>query len=93
MASGAASSRPRYLPSICAEMFFRSLAHADVADRRRHQDSFGAFERAEHDLDGKLAAVLAPPDEFDAGADLLGQGVRRAAGAVGDQPFGKALAG
>ena len=42
------------------QMLFRRLAHADVADRRRHQDAFGAFQRAQHDLDRKLAAVLAP---------------------------------
>ena len=70
-------------------MFFRSLAHADVADRCRHQNSFSTFQRAEHDFDGKLAAIFAPSDEFDAGADLLGQGVRGAAGAVGDQAFGE----
>ena len=42
------------------QMLFRVLAHADVADRRRHQDSLGALQRAQHDLDRKLAAVLAP---------------------------------
>ena len=51
-------------PAVAAlhlrQMLFRSLAHADVADRRRHQDAFGAFQRAQHDLDRKLAAVLAP---------------------------------
>ena len=33
------------------QMLLRGLAHADVADRRRHQDAFGAFQRAQHDLD------------------------------------------
>ena len=47
------------------QMLLRVLAHADVADRRRHQDAFRAFERAQHDLDRKLAAILAPPGELD----------------------------
>ena len=33
----------------------------------------GAFQRAQHDLDRELAAVLAPPGQLDARADLLGQ--------------------
>ena len=48
-------------------------------------------ERAQHDLDGELAAVLAPPDQLDAGADLLGQRIRGGPSAVGDQPLGEAL--
>ena len=36
------------------QMFFRVFAHADVADRRSHQDSFRAFERAQHDLDWEI---------------------------------------
>ena len=51
-------------PTIAAlhlcQMRFGVPAHADVADGRGDQDSFGAFERAQHDLDGKLAAVFAP---------------------------------
>ncbi len=70
-------------PAVAAfhlrQMLFRGLAHADVADGGRDQDAFGAFERAQHDLDGKLAAVLAPPEQLDAGADLLRQ---RASAAV-----------
>ena len=81
-------------PAIAAlhlrQMRFRGLAHADVADRRRHQDSFGAFQRAQHDLDRKLAAVLAQPDELDPGPDLLRQRVLRGAQIVRDQPFRKA---
>ena len=73
------------------QMLFRGLAHADVADRRRHQDSFGAFQRAQHDLDRKLAAVLAPPGELDPGADLLRQRVLRGSKIVRDQPFREAL--
>ena len=73
------------------QMLFRGLAHADVADRRRHQSPFGAFQRAQHDLDGKLASILAPPDEFDSRADLLRQRFCRGARPVRDQPFRKAL--
>ena len=43
------------------QMLFRVPAHADVADGRRDQRAFRALERAQHDLDGKLAAILAPP--------------------------------
>ena len=73
------------------QMVFRRLAYADVADRRRHQDTFGAFQRAQHELDRKLAAVLAPRRELDPGPDLLRQRFGRGAGSVGDQPFGEAL--
>ena len=73
------------------QMLFRRLVHADVADRCRHQNSFGAFQRAQHDLDGKLGSVLPPPVELDPGTDLLRQRVSRASGSVGDQPFREAL--
>src|SRR5580692_7514859 len=56
-------------------MGFRQLAHGDVADRRRHQDALGAFQRAQHDLNRKLAAILAPRGQFNARADLLRQSV------------------
>ena len=69
------------------QMLFRGLAHADVADRRRHQDSFGAFQRAQHDLDRKLAAVLPQGGELDAGADLLGQRSLGGAKIVRDEPL------
>ena len=72
-------------------MLFRSLAHGDVADRRRHQDAFGAFQRAQHDLDRKFAAILAPRRELDPCTNLLRQRVFRRAKIVGDQPFGEAL--
>ena len=36
---------------LLQKMRFGLLAHADVADRRRHQDALGAFQRAQHDLD------------------------------------------
>ena len=51
------------------------LADADVADGRGHEDPVGALERAEHDLDRELAAVLAQRDQLDARPDLLRQGV------------------
>ena len=73
------------------QMLLRTLAHADVADRRRHQRSLGAFQRAQHDLDRKLAAVLAPPGELDPGADLLRQRVLRGSQIVRDQPFRETL--
>src|ERR1700687_4633767 len=72
------------------QMLFRGLAHADVADRRRYQDSFGALQRAQHDLDRKLAAILAPSSELKSGADLLRQGVSGGSQIVRDQPFRKA---
>ena len=36
---------------LLQKMRFGLFAHGDVADRRRHQDALGAFERAQHDLD------------------------------------------
>ena len=72
-------------------MPFRVLAHADVANRGCHQRAVRAFERAQHDLDRKLAAILTPPGKFDPGADLLRQRLGGSAGAVGDQPLGEAL--
>jgi hypothetical protein len=66
-------------------------AHADVADGRRHQDILAALQRAEHDLDRKLAAVLAARRKLDPCADLLGQRLGSGARAVGDQPFGEAF--
>ena len=81
-------------PAVAAlhlrQMLLGRLAHADVADRRGHQDAFGAFQRAQHDLDRKRAAVLAPRGQLDAGADLLRQGLGRGACAVRDQPLGEA---
>ena len=68
-----------------------ALTHGDVADGRSHQNAFRAFERAEHDLDGKLAAVFAPPDELDSSADLLGQSFGCAASTVGDDALREAL--
>src|SRR5580692_2963627 len=43
------------------QMLFRSLAHADVPDCRRDQNSFRAFQWAQHDLDRKIASILPPP--------------------------------
>src|SRR5664280_2969431 len=70
---------------------FHILAHADVADGRSHQDSFGAFQRAQHDLDRKLAAILAPRDELNAGSDLLRQRLCRGSLSVRYQPLREAL--
>jgi hypothetical protein len=82
-------------PAIAAldlrQMLFRRFAHADVADRRGDQDALGAFQRAQHQLDRKFAAILAPRDKLDPGADLLRQRLRRGSRAVRDQPLGKAL--
>src|ERR1700674_1774595 len=68
-------------------MLFRILAHADVADRCRDQDSFGAFQRAQHDLDREIAPILPPPAELDPRTDLLCQRLSRGSGTVSDQPF------
>ena len=73
------------------QMLFGLSADADVADRRRHQNSFGAFQRAQHDLDRKLATILALPDQFDPGTDLLRQRIRRRSKAIRDQPFRKTV--
>src|SRR5580692_8248245 len=73
------------------QMLFGGLAHADVADRRRHQRSFHTFQRAQHDLDRKLGSILAPCDELDSCSDLLRQRFGRASRTVRDQPFGKAF--
>ena len=72
-------------------MLFRGLARADVADGRRHQNAFGAFQRTQHDLDGKLAPVLPLPGEFDPRPHLLRQSIGRTAGSVGDQPLREAV--
>src|ERR1700722_867333 len=72
-------------------MPFRVLAHADVADGGGHQDALGAFERAQHDLDGEIAAILPPCNEFNPRTDLLRQGVRRGSRAVGDEAFRETL--
>ena len=42
-----------------SQMLFCVLAHADVADGRRHQDSLRAIQWAQADLDGELGAILA----------------------------------
>ena len=44
---------------------FCVFAHTDIADCGGHQNTPGTIERAQHDLDGKLAAVLSPPREFE----------------------------
>ena len=72
-------------------MPFGLLAHADVADRGRDQDPAGVLQRAQHDLDGEGAAVLASRDQLDPRADLLRQGPGGGSGAVRDQALREAL--
>src|ERR1700688_5235073 len=72
-------------------MRFGRFSHADVADRRRHQNSLGAFQRAQHDLDRKFASILPPPGELDPRTDLLRQRFSRGSKTVRDQPFREAL--
>ena len=74
-------------------LLFRGTTDADVADRGGDEDAVGALERAEHDLDRELAAVLAPADELDAGADLLGKRLGGRPEVVGDQPLGEPARG
>src|SRR5580658_3327884 len=67
------------------------LAHGDVANCRGHQNSLGAFEGAQHDLDGKLGPILSPPDELNSRPDLLRQCLGCGTGSVGDQPLRETL--
>ncbi len=67
------------------------LACADVADCRRYQDLTGAFQRAQHDLDGELGAILPLPNELDPRTDLLSKRVFRGAKTVFDQSIGEAV--
>src|SRR3984893_11809404 len=72
-------------------MRFVFFAPGDVADRRRHQDSFGAFQRAQYDLNWKIASILSPAGELNPRANLLRQRIFRGAKSVRDQPFREAL--
>jgi hypothetical protein len=54
----------------------------DVADGCRHQYPFRVFQRAQHQLYRKIAAVLAAPDQLDPSTDLLRQSVFRRAQAT-----------
>src|ERR1700722_8777034 len=67
------------------------VAQADVADGRRYQYSIRAAQRAQHDFDGKLAAVLAARRQLDAGADLLREGPFGGSQAVRDQALCEAI--
>src|ERR1700730_7126485 len=69
------------------QMLFRILAHADVADRCRHQDSLSAFQRAQHDLNRKRTSILPPPGELNPCTDLLRQRLSRGSRTVSDQSF------
>ena len=68
-------------------MLFRSFAHTDVADGCRDQDSLGAFQRTQHDLDRKITSILPPPSELDPRSDLLRQCVFDGSKSVSEQPF------
>src|ERR1700678_444858 len=76
---------------ILTQSVLNPLALRDVADRRGYENSFSAFERAQHDLDRKLTSILPPPAEFKSGTYLLRQRLRGGARPVGDQPFREAL--
>ena len=70
------------------EMALSSFANTDVANRRRHQNAFRAFERTQHELDGKLASILASSGEFNSRtADLLRSRIFRRSKIISDQPF------
>ena len=91
MASGAASSSPRYRPSICARCFSAAL--------RTLMSRIAAVTRMPSALSSGLSMIsignslpsLRRADQLDARADLLRQRVRRGAQVVGDQPLGEAL--
>ena len=70
---------------------FTLLFYGNIADGRRYQDSFAAFQWAEHDLDGKRASIFPQADKLNPGADLLCQRLGRAPGSVGDQPLREAI--
>src|SRR6202167_2710958 len=73
------------------QMRVGGITHADVADGGGNENALRAAEGAQHDLDGKLAAVLAPRRQLDSGADLLGQSFLGGAKPVRDQAFREAL--
>ena len=91
IASGAASSSPRYRPSICARCFSASL--------RTLMSRIAAVTRIPSALSSGLSMIsmgnslpsLRRPDELDPGTDLLRQRFGRGARAVRDQPFREAL--
>src|ERR1700728_3864496 len=70
---------------------FLRFPPGDVADARRYEDPLGAVERAQHDLDGKLAAILPSRRKFYPGPDLLRQCFGWRSRAVCDEPFCEAL--
>src|ERR1700682_4870763 len=72
-------------------MLLGLLAHANVADSCRHQDAFGAFQRAQHDLDWKLTSILPPSSELNPSTNLLRQRVSGSSGTIGDQPLREAF--
>src|ERR1700726_3258874 len=72
-------------------MLFGLFAFGDVPDGCRYQDPLGAFERTQHDLDGKLASILSPTDELNPRSHLLRQRLGRGSGTVSDQPLCEAF--
>src|ERR1019366_3866569 len=63
---------------------------SDVTNGCRHQDSFWTLQRAQHDLDGEIAAILAASLEFNPRTNLLRQRLSRSSGTVSEQPFREA---
>jgi hypothetical protein len=72
-------------------MVLRIFACGDIADRCRHQDAFGAVQRAQHDLDREIAAVLPASLQLDPHADMLCQRLCRGSKIVRDEPFREAF--
>src|SRR6202051_1498864 len=72
-------------------MLFRTLAHADIPNGCRHQDSFVAFQRTQHDLDWELTSILPPPNKLNPSTNLLRQRVSGSSCTIGDQPFPEAF--
>src|SRR5665213_1082889 len=68
-------------------MRFRDLAHADVANCGCDQGSFGTYQRTQHDLDRKLAAILPLRNELDSRAYLLRRCVLRRSKIIRDEAF------
>ena len=77
-------------PLHLREMALCGLTDRYVADGGNEKDALATLQRAEHQFDGKFAAVLAPAGELDAHSDLLSQGVGCGARSVRDKPLGEA---
>ena len=53
------------------QMFFSRLPHRNITNGCGDKYPFRIFQRAQHDLNGKLASILTPPGEFDTRTYLL----------------------